>query len=255
MFFILSKLLGFLILPSGILLVLWTILLLQKNRAKSSPLGWLTWLLTYLLFCPAFVMFLGRQLEYPENRVPAHKTFKVAVVLTGNIITPEVNFPDHLHLKGSADRLWQALRLYKEGKAEHILISGGDTGILSKSSLLEIDLARQFLLRNGVPSTHILLDRKARNTHENAIYCSEIIKKKYPGEEILLITSAFHMKRALGCFHKAGLKAFPFPSDFIGAHKSPDLSDFTPSAGSMAVTELFWKEQIGTLIYRFKGYL
>lgn len=255
MFYILSKLAGFLLLPSGILMILWLTVLLIKNRTKAKRLGLFTLLLTYLLMCPAAVLLTAGNLEYNETTLKPDDTFAVGVVLTGNMITPDVKYPENLHLKGSGDRLWQALRLYQNGQIENILISGGDIGLINKSKLLEIDIARNYLIANGVPKEHILTDRKSRNTYENALFSKEIIEKRFQEEPILLITSAFHMKRALGCFRKQGIEATPFPADFIGAQRKPDIIEFTPNSGALATTELFWKERIGLWVYKLKGYL
>ncbi len=255
MFYFFSKILGFMLLPSGILLALWTAVVVLKNRAKSKLIGTFTLLLTYLFLCPAVLLLFASLLEYPEKVLSNDEKYHVGVVLTGNMTNTEVKYPGNIHLKGSADRLWQALRLYKEGHIEYILISGGDTGLLKKSQLLEIDISRDFLIRNGVPAEKILLDRKSRNTYENARNSSEIINAVFPNQKVVLITSAFHMRRAEGCFRKAGIQVIPFPADFIGVHKSPDLQDFLPHAGAFATTELIWKEQAGYIIYLLKGYL
>jgi uncharacterized SAM-binding protein YcdF (DUF218 family) len=254
MFHILSKLLSFLLLPSGILLFIWSATLLIKNRTKSRITGCFALFITYILMCPAAASFFARLVEYPEKELKKGEPYEVGVVLTGNLINAEVAFPENLHLLGSSDRLWQALRLYKDGYIRNILISGGDTGILNKSSLLEIDIAQKFLLYNGVKPEHIIIERQSQNTHENALFCSKILESEFPDKDILLITSAFHMRRAYMCFKKENTEVIPYPTNFMGK-KTIDITEFIPSSNAIATNELLWKELTGIVIYRLKGFL
>ena len=146
------------------------------------------------------------------------------------------------------------MHMYKKGKIQNIIISGGDIGILSKKKLTETDLAKDFLIQNGVPPENIILDKKARNTHENAKYTKEILDNYFPNQEVILITSAFHMKRAEACFDKEGIKLQTYPCQIIGKKTKLDLPDLLPSSGSFGLSETLFKEFIGLLVYKIAGY-
>ncbi|MGR3810669.1 YdcF family protein [Jiulongibacter sp. NS-SX5] len=251
MFFILSKLLSFLLMPVGIILILLTLSILLKNRTKSKAVVLFTILLTYLFSCPFLVNKALRMWEYPQKSISAVENRTYGVVLTGGIANESLPYTENVNIDYAADRIWQALQLYKNKKITKILITGGDVGILHKKEVTEIDLAYNFLKANGVNKDDILLEKKARNTFENALHTNSRLQKR----NIILITSAFHMRRAVGCFERQGFNVQPFPSHFMSRQSKTDLTDFFPNSGSFGISETLMKELVGTAIYKLNGYL
>jgi uncharacterized SAM-binding protein YcdF (DUF218 family) len=112
-----------------------------------------------------------------------------------------------------------------------------------------------YLLEIGIPETDILVEANSRNTHENARFVAEMMKGK--DASFLLITSAFHMRRAEGCFKKAGIKVFSWPVDRISMPEDEIYNIqnlFVPSSESLMNWSLFLKEIIGYEVYRIMGY-
>ncbi|WP_341226180.1 YdcF family protein [uncultured Arcticibacterium sp.] len=254
MFYIVSKLFTFLLMPLGIIMVLTFCVIVCKNRTKAKKLGFLTLLLTYLFSVPILENALVKYWETPQKNIDNLATYEVGILLTGGLINSSTKYPDNLNLDTSGDRLWQTLHLFKEGKIKHIIISGGNISLINKSERTEIEYAYQFLIKNGVAKELILLDKKARNTNENAINSSTILNEKFKDASCLIITSAFHMKRAVACFKKRGVSVSSFPSNVISSYRNTFILDFLPSTDSLLVNSRIFKEIIGLTIYKIMGY-
>lgn len=162
-----------------------------------------------------------------------------------------------LSLSFGANRLTQAIELYKLGKIKKFLLTGGNGDILQKG-IAEATNAKQFLIRLGVSSVDILTEKKSRNTHENALFSKEILQAETQNKaaRLLLITSAFHMYRAEKCFKKVGLMTTPFSVDFHARNSFVfQFSDLVPSPKAIEDWQLLIKELVGTVVYRLRGYI
>jgi uncharacterized SAM-binding protein YcdF (DUF218 family) len=256
MFYLISKLFTFLLMPIGLLLVLVFNMIISKNRTKTKWIGFFTLLLTFLFSSPFLINQWAKCWEMPEKNIENLKNYDVGILLTGGIINSSSKYPTNLHLISSSDRLWQTLQLYKTGKIKRILISGGDTSILNKNILTEIDFALQFLIKNGVPKERIILEKKARNTFENAKFTAIILARNYPNGEgsFLLISSGFHLKRALACFAKQGIKTDYFSTNPLVSNLPFNIIDIIPSSAALNESELLSKELIGYWVYKMMGY-
>jgi uncharacterized SAM-binding protein YcdF (DUF218 family) len=254
MFYLISKLFAFLVLPLGILLILVICMIISKNRTKTKQLGFLTLSLTYLFSCPLVVHFITYRWEIPPRNIQNIENYDLGILLTGGLINENAKFPDNLHLSPSGDRLWQTLQLFKKEKIKSIIISGGDNSILSNKKQTEIDYAYKFLVGNGIPSNAIIIENKARNTHDNAVFSAKIIRnKKY--KKLLLITSAFHERRALACFKKQGIVLAAYPTNPFTSSSEIEILDLIPTGNAFKNSELIMKEVVGFLVYKIMGYV
>jgi uncharacterized SAM-binding protein YcdF (DUF218 family) len=110
-----------------------------------------------------------------------------------------------------------------------------------------------YLLLNQIPSEDILIENTSRNTKENAFNSAEILKKKYPKGNFLLITSAIHMKRAQLCFEKEGIITKAFPTDCTTSYTNFSAEDILlPSVAALEKWEDLIHECIGYLVYKIK---
>jgi uncharacterized SAM-binding protein YcdF (DUF218 family) len=152
-----------------------------------------------------------------EARAAAAKAppccYEAILVLGGGImpaIPPELPDPD---LEASADRIWHAARLYHRGVAAKIIVSGGN--ILGQyggvpTAATEAGAMAQFLTDLGVPPSAIVSEAQALNTRENIERVRALVQDK----PVALVTSAYHMPRAMRLAARYGLKAMAFPTDW-----------------------------------------
>jgi uncharacterized SAM-binding protein YcdF (DUF218 family) len=194
----------------------------------------------------------------PTDPTNITQVFDVGIVLTGGMILNKESSQNQIFTDKSADRFIQALRLYKMGKIKKILISGGTTDLsfIRKDANNETLKVAQILEELGVAKNDIILETKARNTRENALFTADILKKNPQlGNRLLLFTSAFHLRRAVGCFEKAGLTVTPFGTAYLSKERSYTLNNLIlPREENMEISYHFVHEIMGYVVYKIMGY-
>ncbi len=157
----------------------------------------------------------------------------------------------------AADRLIQAVKLYKKKIVKKILISGGAASLFIDVKP-EADFLKKYLIDIGIPEKDIIIENKSKNTYENAVFTYQIFKKNnWLNKKFLLITSAFHMRRAEACFKKAGFRNFDtFPVDQYGGKLNVDYHLLLlPKAEVLAYWNILTKEWVGMIMYKIAGYI
>lgn len=252
MFFIFSKLLDFALSPLSWVLLFALLALRQKPRSRRWFIASLTLLL--LTTNPFLTQLAMRSWEvtfYPAEKISGK--YPVGILLGGsiNFYDPELKKPVYSQ---SVDRLFQTIHLYKTGKIEKILISGG-SGLLLARDFSESDVTRSVLLEVGVAEEDIIIENKSRNTHENAVETGKILDSLGITQPALIITSGYHMRRSLACFYKAGVPVHPFPADRKTSEFrfTPDRT-VIPDASCLVMWKIMIKEWIGILVYKIQGY-
>lgn len=248
MFFFLSKVLRFLLTP-----VSWILLLCVLAVWKKRATHWYLLLGSMLFFTNPYIPEqLLKAWEYDPVDI-SDRHFSVAIVLTGMTKT-SIQIPGQMQFSDGADRLLETLKLYKKGQVDKILISGG-SGSLTHPEWTESPSLAQFAMEMGIPSHDIIIESQSRNTNENALFSAEMIQSNPELHgEILLVTSAFHMRRSIGCFKKRQVTFTPYPVDYyIGEEVAYD--SFIPSSDALEHWERLISEWIGYLMYRIMGYL
>ncbi|MEL6559011.1 MAG: YdcF family protein [Bacteroidota bacterium] len=179
------------------------------------------------------------------------KKHRYGVLLTG--VTSMEKYPaDRVHFNKGADRVLHTIELYKKGLIEKVVVTGGSAALLTTTKS-ESENLEQVLIQAGIPKKDIILEIKARNTAENAIYTRELIN---PEEKIILITSAFHMRRSVACFRKAGMNVTPFPTDLYSVYYSWTPEGWlVPNINSLNNWDILMKEWMGFTAYKIKGYI
>ena len=130
-----------------------------------------------------------------------------------------------------------------------ILISGGDA--LGKGNIPEAELMQTALKDFGIEARW--LEDRSRNTYENALFSSQILKGVGIGE-VLLVTQGFHMPRAVEAFEKAGMRVVPAPTGLMNVAKETDITDFLPSASALRSSSLALHELLGRWWYQQRYY-
>jgi uncharacterized SAM-binding protein YcdF (DUF218 family) len=197
---------------------------------------------------------LLKTLEQPyANATIASTPTADAIVVLGGYIRFEAATGRPIEISSAADRLFCAFELYRASKAPLILLSGGNVFNVSATPQ-EAVLARSVLEEWGIPSTAILIEDQSRNTHENSTFSEPILAGKGI-RHILLVTSAFHMRRAAATFRRTGLTVYPFAADFMTEAGTPNfLLSLFPDPQAIADSGIAIKEWLGLAVYRWRGW-
>lgn len=152
-----------------------------------------------------------------------------------------------------ADRLTEGLIQYRKGRIKTIIISGGSGSLVDDTR--ESILAKTFLTENcGVPDSVVFIDTVSRNTYENAVESKKLMNTKGL-KSAIMITSAWHMRRAEGCFKKVGMAVDIHPTDgfyHLQGFSPTDL--IIPGTRNIVKWENLMHEIAGIIIYKLQGY-
>jgi uncharacterized SAM-binding protein YcdF (DUF218 family) len=247
--FFLKKLVTPFILPPGIFILALLFsggLLIFFKRRKIGIFNLLLGLLLWIFCSAPFSNYLLGCLE-SEFDISPNVTGDSIILLGGGIID---KVPDFSGYGTPTDRMLArivaAVRIQKKLNIP-IIVSGGK---VYKNTSSEAEIAKRFLVDLGVEEGRIVIEENARDTYENAKYSKEIcMRNNY--KKPILITSAFHMKRAVLSFNTVGLDVIPYPAGF----KSKNREDFRwhstlPRSVSLAATSDALREYFGILFYK-----
>jgi len=245
----LHKILPIFVLP--IMLVIIVILIgLIKNKKK---LIYIAIGVLYILSTPIFSNNFFKLVEgsgHNDYRKPisAIDSADAIVVLSGMLEINEVGDSTYIEW-GDPDRFFGGIALFKAGKAQKLIFTGGKMP-WDKAKKTEGEVLKEYAISNGIPSKKILVTKDVENTADEAVAVKELIS---PSKKIILVTSAFHMYRAQRLFEKQGFIVIPYKVDYKTAEESAiTVMDFLPSAGNLGMTETGIREIIGRLFYLLK---
>jgi uncharacterized SAM-binding protein YcdF (DUF218 family) len=250
MFFILSKTVAFLLLPSNLVVVVALAgLALMATRWRCA--GTRMMVVSLILLAALGLSPAGDLLTYAlESRFPPWDPARGApdgiVVLGGNIL-PKLS-RDHGEpvFGGDAARFVAMAKLARSYPDARIVYSGGDASLLGNQPP-EADFVRPLFDNFGIARERVLLEARSRNTAENAAFTKDLVKPK-PGERWLLVTSAQHIPRAIGCFRRVGFPIEAYPVGWRTGQKS-DLMTTKIFSKGLARFDSAAYEWIGLLAY------
>lgn len=194
--------------------------------------------------------------ELPSKPYTEIKTYNAAIVLTGVVAHRSSGPKDRTYFYIGADRVIHTVQLYKLGLVKKIILSGGTGSVLEEREPESLKLKRSLLVM-GIPDSVIYTDAGSDNTYENAVESKKLldslgIKK----QDCLLVTSAFHMRRALACFRKANMDMDYFTCDFRSAPRSFALDVLLlPKIDAIHIWQKLLKEWVGFAAYKVAGYI
>jgi len=254
MFYILSKTFDVLLMPLTMAFIAIIYATFTKNRTRSRWIIGTTLFLLYLVSNPIFVNGLIKWWEPVNYQVGSG--YEVGAVLTGGMSKRYDYKTKHIWLGKSGDRAVQAFELYKKGKIKKIIISGGSTSLRTdKLTQSENDGIRQYLIDSGVRAEDIFQESKSQNTRDNATNTARVLRERFNTNKCVLITSAFHIPRAVGCFHKAGVEALSFPAHYMYENHEFWIDKLFPSEEALVAFYYIWHEMIGFAAYKLMGYI
>lgn len=253
MFFFLSKIFAFLLMPLTWFFILLIIAWRVKDPGRKKRFR-VAALVVLLVFSNRFI-FDRTMHAWEINAVkePAAGSYDAIIVLGG--MSSYDQQLDRVQFARGTDRLLQAIELWHKGVAPKIIFTGGSGSILH-SEIREGEKIREFLHKAGIPDSVIVYETQSRNTHENAVFTKPVLQKEAPGGKYLLITSAFHMRRSLACFAKEGIKVTPYSVDrYSGPWKFEFDYMFLPGAETLSDWNILFHEWIGCISYKVNGYI
>jgi len=255
LFFVLSKTLGIMLLPTNFLIglgLLGTVML----ATRFAILGRKLMMASILLLAVCGFSPLGSWVLYPlEQRFPAWDATHGApdgVVILGGALDPDISAAHGVAVLGAAaDRVTVAAALARQYPKARIIYSGGSANLLDDEAK-EADYAAGLFEKLGIPRERLEIERLSRNTQENAEFSKALAAPK-KNERWLLVTSAFHMPRSVGLFRKAGFIVEPYPVGWMTTGSS-DLWKFRGlSLGGWLSVDTGVREWIGLMAYWISG--
>lgn len=214
-FFWLSKLAWLIIAPDSLLVILalvtWALLWYGMNRMAKRILGLAAIAMLIVALFP-----VGEWVLYPlEKRFSANPVLPQKIdgiiVLSGAEDANLSAIWNQVELGDGAERLLAFLALARRYPEAKLVFAGG-SGSMVNQAHKGADVAKRLFEQQGLDVSRITFERESRNTFENAVLSKALVKPA-PGENWILITSAFHMPRSVGIFCRAGWPVIPYPVD------------------------------------------
>ena len=245
------KILPFFVLPLGLTFILIMAGVVFRRRLFCI----LGLVLLWVSAMPVTSNMVMRAVEGWEVHMPAEampKADAIVVLSSGRALAP--GDPPVSEWE-DPDRFFGGIELYKAGRAPLIVFTGGwapwRPGLVPEGQILI-----PYAMNPGVPKEHILTTEKVSNTEGEATAVAELLRKRggvHAPPRVLLVTSAFHMRRAMMLFKRAGLEVIPFRVDFqVSEGRKLSILDFMPQGGSLRQTETALREVYGYLYYLVK---
>jgi len=254
LFFIASKLAWGLLSPTNLLILLFSLgtLLLVFNRIRLAK-----WLLipTVIISLALLVYPFSDMVIYPlESRFdkPSELPQNIdgIIVLGGGEELKQSISWNNTELGSAGDRYIAATILAKQYADVPIIFSGG-SGLLRTTTIdNESNIARSLLLALGVEQQQLIIEGNSRNTYENFTLIAPLLPNRHG--QYLLVTSAFHMPRAVGIARQNMINVIPYPVDYRSSmplHRQWDFNLFE----HLEVLEPAWREWIGLTVYYWTG--
>lgn len=155
----------------------------------------------------------------------------------------------------SADRLFQILPYYYNGRIKKIIFTGG-SGSIEFAEKKEGVFVKKYLQSINIPDSAMVVESESRNTYENAVFTKKMMDSLHIKGNFLLVTSAYHMPRSMAVFKKAGFTNLtPYITNKISGERrfTPDHL-LIPNINALFSIHFLIHEWLGYIVYKVKGY-
>jgi uncharacterized SAM-binding protein YcdF (DUF218 family) len=254
-FYVLSKILDVALTPLAwaVALVLYGVVTRKGSwpRRSVSLLG-VAVLVVFSLEPVSNAMFRALESQ-PLRTFRPWVTYDVVILLGGVNDDRVAATWDERAYNNNNERLLETFDLLRTGAAKNAIISGGNPSA-ARSQKVEARVLADQLIAWGIEPSRILVEDRARNTHENATESAALVRAHAPAwTTVLVVTSAFHMPRAYGCFRAEGLIVDTMPVDYR-SFASAFPADMLPRAEYLEESSAAIREWVGRCVYRLRGY-
>ncbi len=254
MFFVLSKVLWFVIQPLNLIALLVIGSVLASWHGKARAARWMAVLAMLGLIAPIVVPIDRWLLEPLERRFSAPDPMPQridGIILLGGAQRPTLTaYWEQPELNASAETLTTFLALARRYPTAKLVFSGG-SGDIFRQDLSEEQTVRLFLKQQGFDETRVQYENKSRNTYENALFSHRLVEPRL-NETWLMITNARTVPRAMGVFRKVGWNVTPMPADHTVVPNGEWQPQFNLALGFAAINEGL-HEWLGMIAYYFSG--
>lgn len=246
--FIISKIVGFLLDPFIWIMILVVISVLIRDHFWRR-ISRRTAIVLFLFFSNSYIINnIWEAYQYKPVTLPRGQRYEAGIVLGGM-----AGYDERIR-KGffgqASDRFIQAARLYHNGSVGKLMVTGGNAIFVKESGYNEADFIGNNLRELDIPAEDIFLEKRSRNTRENASFSKAILDSAGLRGPYVLITSAIHMPRAKKIFEKRNIPVVPYPCNY---KVLPVDTDFTwrsiiPTQEAFNLWALILKEWAGLVV-------
>jgi len=251
MVFLLGKFVWFALSPANFLAlllaagVLWLVVS-RRRRGLSLVLVGALGFLTFLILPVGDWLLLPLEWRFSVPSVMPERVD--GVIVLGGAIDEEVSAARRqVELNDSGTRLIEAVALARRYPSARVVLTGGDNHIMEHLPA-EAGIMRDFFVAEGIDATRITLETGSRTTYENVVFTYAQVRPE-SGETWLLVTSAAHMPRSVGCFRRQGWSVVPYPVDY----RTAGTISFRPALSlvdQLVLATKALREWIGLVGYR-----
>jgi uncharacterized SAM-binding protein YcdF (DUF218 family) len=250
----LAKLVSFLSVPSNViasLAVVGLIMLLFRHRYGAAiSAGALLAVVAGALSPLGNMLLIPLEQRFPVTDFPAQQ-FDGIIILGGSYDTVSHGYLSTIYLEDDTEPMAVVPDLARRYPKARIIFSGGTDPSTPGPS--EAAIVKQYFISFGIAPERILIEERSQTTEQNARFTADLIHTMQ-GARFLLVTSAYHMPRAMGAFRKAGFNVIGFP---VGSRTHGWSEFWWPSntgADNMRRLDVALHEWLGLLDYRLLGY-
>ena len=249
---LLHKLVPMLVAPLGVVILLLLLCLRRPRRFPVIAALATLWVFGAPFFADAFLWTL--EVRYPPVETASCSRADAVVVLGGILRNPGSAIAPN-EWSDAANRFEKGIDLFSAGKARYLVLSGAKFTD-SPAVPSEGEVLRQIALRRGVPDEAILVTERVINTATEA-HAIRKLAHEHGWRRILLVSSAYHMPRAMQLFARTGLDILPVPADFhiVGVESLWEFSlvRFLPQGEGILRSDTAAREYLGTCFYWARG--
>lgn len=242
----LHKLLPLFVMPTMVFIVL---ILICTYKGYKKLIYFFS-ILFYIISTPIFSNYIMKIVEgeYIYQKIEDLDNADAIVILGGMLKIYE--FENSYTVEwDDPDRFFKGIKLYDSLKSDKIIFAGGKSPF-NLTEVSEGSVLKNFAVKHGVLEKDIVVTKEVLNTYDESLAVSELLGEN---KLIILVTSAFHMKRAKFLFEKQSLRVIPYKVDYLST-TNPKLHFiyFLPSSSGLQKTEIALRELLGRLYYSFR---